>query len=100
MKKIRLKIKHSKDKDDDVIVKYKGNNYYKVRPNGKITIGALHCLKGNPKTVEDNLHTIKHTKTIGMTPSQFVKRDFYNRVSGYQIKVEKFDVNNLYIGDK
>lgn len=76
---------------------YKGNKYYKLRPDEKIGIGALHAIKlDNRINDKQRLNKIMHTHTVGKTPSQFRKRDFFNPVNDYKYKVKKFNIDNIF----
>lgn len=96
----RVKEIPSDEKEKARIIIFQGKLYYKLKEHEKIKAGALHVLKYNSYDDESGLHTIKHHETIGKTPSQFSDRDFFNiHISDYKHKIEKFNINNLYLGE-
>ena len=74
------------------IIEYEGKKYYKLKRDEKIEKGALHQHYYGKK-----YSPIKHEKTIGKKPSDFMQRNFYNPLSQIYIKKEKFDIENIYV---
>lgn len=73
------------------IIEYEGKKYYKLKRDEKIEKGALH-----QHYYGKRCNLIKHEKTIGKKPSDFMQRRFYNPLPQIYIKKEKFKIEMLY----
>jgi hypothetical protein len=74
------------------IIEYEGRRYYKLNKDEMIQQNALHRHYYGKR-----YNPIKHKKTIGMKPSDFIERNFYNPLPKTDIKKGKFKIENIYI---